>query len=293
MKLCKHRGFTLVETVVSMVAASIFGVGTYYLLNTTMLLWSKNFAFNVTGNSLHRSIDRIEQYLQQADTMPTLIDAQGNAVSSGSAQGVVFDYYVGAPYVITASTSGLAAGITSFQMNIYCADSTASAVFTPLKGDVVRIDGTNTTLRPTASANATVTGSVPGNQQMTVNLTSGLASAVTTTNVTNGVTARVVRPMALVVEQNGGQWELRLVRPYNAPADLNDSTKYVVLSRQIGSVATDQSPFSITQNNGQSFVSCSLCLRADSYDQVLANKQKDSFSTFARADLAVRPRSNP
>ena len=293
MKAHRQRGFTLLETIVSMVAAAILGAGTYYLLNTTMLLWSKNFAFNVTGNSMHRSIDRIEQYLQQADTMPTLIDAQGNAVSSGSSQGVVFDYYVGAPYVITAPPSGIAAGTTSFTMTIYCADSTASSFLKPLKGDIVRIDGTDATLRPTLSANATVSGGVPGNQQMVASLTTGLASAVTTTNVSTGVTAKVVRPMALVVEQNGSQWELRLVRPYSTAADLSDSTKYVVLSRQIGNLATDQSPFSITQNNGQSFVNCSLRLRADAYDQVLANKQNDGFATFVRADLAVRPKSNP
>lgn len=293
MNLRKTAGFTLVETIVGMMAAVILGVGTFYLLNATMLLWSKNFSFNVTGNSMHRSIDRLEQYLQQADTMPTLIDSSGNAVGSGSAQGVVFDYFVSSPYVITASSSGLPSNTSSFTMTFYAASATASTQQTPIKGDVVRIDGTDSTLRPIVNNNPSPSGATPGNQVMTVSLQSALGTAVPTTNVTTGVTAKVVRPMAIVVVQNGSLWELRLVKPYQSSADLTNPAKYVVLSRQIGTLAADQAPFSLTTNNGKSFVSCSLRLRADAYDQVLANKQNDGFATYARADLSIRPKSNP
>lgn len=293
MKSRKPAGFTLIEVIVGMAAATILGVGTFYLLNTTMLLWSKNFSFNVTGNSLHRSIDRLEQYLQQADTMPTLIDDMGSAVASGSAEGVTFDYFVSSSYVVTVSSSGLPASTSSLTMTFYAGDANSASQQIPVKGDVVRIDGTDPALRPVVNNNPTASGSTPGNLVVTVNLQSSLGTAVPETNVATGVTAKVVRPMAIVVKQNGAVWELRLVRPYQTTADLNDATKYVVLSRQIGMLAADQTPFSITTNNTKSFVSCSLRLRADAYDQVLANKQKDGFATFARADLSIRPKSNP
>lgn len=291
MKLVRNSGFTLVELLVGMAASTLVGVGTFYLLNSAMLLTSKNFSYNITGNSLHRSIDRIEQYLQQANSNPTLIDDQGNAVGSGSAAGVVFDYFVGTPYVVTSGSSGLPSSTSSLTLTI-STDPLASPPI-PEAGDVVLIDGAAASLRPVVGSGVSAGSVTAGRKPITVPLTAVLGTAVTSTNVSSGITARVVRPAAIVVKQNGTGWELRLVKHYQSASDLSDATKYIVLSRQIGSQSADQVPFSITQINSKNFVNCSLRLRADSYDKVLANKQADGVATFVQADLSIRPKTNP
>ena len=291
MRFSKKDGFTLVEILVGMGAAVIMGAGTFYLLNTAMILVSKNFSFNITGNSLHRSIDRVEQYLQLADSNPTLIDDLGNAVVAGSSAGVSFDYFVGSPYVVTSGTGGLPASTSSLTLNI-STDPLASPPV-PQAGDIVLIDGAPAGLRPVVASGVSAVSASGGRQPITVPLTAALGTAVTSVNVAAGITARLVRPAAIVVKQNGAQWELRLCKPYQSSGDLSDPTKYIVLSRQIGAHAADQTPFSITLDNNKNFVSCSLCLRADSYENVLASKQADGFATFVRADLKIRPKSNP
>ena len=64
------------------------------------MLSARNLALNVTNNALRGSLDRAEQLIQQADSMPVLIDTSGNA-ATGPAAGIRFDRFVGAPYVLT------------------------------------------------------------------------------------------------------------------------------------------------------------------------------------------------
>ena len=63
---------------------------------------------NLTNTSVRGALDRAEQLLQQADTLPVLIGTSG-AAAAAPAAGVSFDSYLGGPYVISAPPAGLPA----------------------------------------------------------------------------------------------------------------------------------------------------------------------------------------
>jgi hypothetical protein len=283
-----QAGFSIVETLMGAAAAMIVGVGIFSILNTSMMLSARNLALNVTNNSLRGSLDRVEQLLQQADTMPVLIDTSGNA-ATGPAAGVRFDRYVGAPYVMTVPSTGLPATTTSLTL-VRSTDSLASPPI-PAVGDVVRIDGESSTLRPRVSAISTTPADGLLHQTMTATLASSLGTAVTGSSTT--LTAKLVRNVALIVMPNGTKRELRYYPSFDLTTNLNDTSKYSILTDQVGMQSDDATPFTLITNQSKSFVNMSFRVRSNRFDQRLMGKQSDQFNTFARVDVQIRPKVNP
>jgi len=278
----------MVETLMGAFAATIVGVGIFNILNTGTMLSARNLALNMTSNALRNSLDRTEQLLQQADSMPTLIDTSGNA-TAGPAAGIRFDRFVGAPYVLSVPVTGLPATTTALTLQ-RSTDPLASPPV-PVIGDIVRIDGEAATLRPRVSGIST--GTVDGllRQSMTTTLAASLGSAVTGSSTT--LTARLVRNVALIVMPNGAKRELRYYPSYDLTASLSDATKYTVLTDQVGMQSDDATPFTLITNQTKSFVNMSFRVRANKFDQRLLGKQSDQFNTFSRVDVQIRPKVNP
>ena len=67
---------------------------------------------NLTNTTMRGSLDRAEQLIQQADSLPALIDTAGGP-AAGPAAGVSFDSYRGGPYVVNAPACGLPASTTT------------------------------------------------------------------------------------------------------------------------------------------------------------------------------------
>jgi hypothetical protein len=291
MKKHSHRreaGFSIVETLVGAAAALVIGVGIFAILNTGTMLSARNLALNVTNNALRGSLDRAEQLVQQADTMPDLIDTSGN-VATGPAAGIRFDRFVGAPYVLTVAVTGLPA--TTSSLALQRSTNTLASPPIPAVGDIVRIDGELDTLRPRVSSVSTSAADAALHQTINVTLAASLGTAVTGSSTT--LTAKLVRRVALIVMQNGTKRELRYYPSLDLTTNLNDATKYTVLTDQVGMQADDATPFSLITAQTKSFVNMSFRVRSNKFDQRLMGKQADQFNTFSRVDVQIRPKVNP
>ena len=281
-------GFSIVETLVGAAAAMMVGVGIFSILNTGTMLSARNLALNVTSNALRGSLDRAEQLLQQADSMPILVDATG-AATTGPAAGVRFDLFVGAPYVMTVAASGLPAASTTLALQ-RSTDALASPPV-PVAGDIVMIDGEASTLRPRISSCSTVAPDALLHQTMTATLSAALGTLVTGSSTT--LTAKLIRNVALIVVPNGAKRELRYYPSFDLTTSLSDTTKYSVLTDQVGMQSDDATPFTLITNQGKSFVNMSFRVRSNKFDQRLLGKQSDQFNTFSRIDVQIRPKVNP
>lgn len=287
-----HRlasGFTLVEVLVSGAVASAVGVAVFAFLNAGMFLTAKNLSLNLTSNQMRTALDRVESVLQQGDTNPVLIDTTGAAVASGSAAaGVKLDRYVGGPYVVSTATT--TAGSTSITLTRSTNVLASPAI--PTVGDVIRIDGTATTVRPRVNAAPTVSGAGSARENIACPLASSLTSAITATSGSL-LTAKLVRQVAFIVMTNGAKKELRYYHSFETTGNLNDAAKYVVITDQLATQAADATPFTLNAVSGEDFVNFSLRVRASNYDNRLRNKQSDEYNTFTRVESFMRPKTNP
>lgn len=282
-------GFSIVETLMGALASAVVGVGVFTILNTGSMLSARNLSLNVTSNSLRAALDRAENLVQQADSMPVLIDTSGSPVATGTAAGIRFDRFIGAPYVMTIPTGGLPSSTSSLSLKRSTNPLASPPV--PTVGDVIRIDGESSTLRPRVSAIAASPPDALLRQTLTATLAAPLGVTVSGSSTT--LTSRLVRNVALIVIPNGGKRELRYYHSYDLTTNLNDVTKYTILTDQIGMQTEDAKPFSLVQIQTKSFVNVSFRVRANKFDQRLMDKQGDQFNTFARVDVQIRPKVNP
>lgn len=285
----QQAGFSIVETLMGALASAIVGVGIFTILNTGTMLSARNLSLNVTSNSLRGALDRAEALIQQADSMPVLIDTSGNTVASGVAAGIRFDRFIGAPYVMTITTAGLPSSTSS--LSLKRSTNALASPPVPTVGDVIRIDGESSTLRPRVAAIAVSPTDALLRQTLTTTLAAPLGIAVSGSSTT--LTSKLVRNVALIVMPNGGKRELRYYHSYDLTTNLNDATKYTILTDQIGMQTDDATPFSIIQVQTKNFVNVSFRVRANKFDQRLMGKQGDQFNTFARVDVQIRPKVNP
>jgi hypothetical protein len=287
-KLRDISAFTLVEMMTGAVVASFIGVAIFSMTNTAMMMTARNLSENLTGNHERKSLDRIEQAIQQAYTMPVLINTTGASATS-PAPGASFDYFVGSPYVLTVSGSSLPASTTSLTL----VRSTNSVVVAPVPSvnDVVMINGAASTVRALISSVAA--GSSGSTQQtITVTLASQLGSIISVP--TSGVlTAVLVHKVAFIVMPAGSGYELRYYPNYETTTNLNTPSQYILLSDQIGLSTPDPTPFTLNQIESTNFVTLSLRVRSNVFDQRLNKKQGDQFNTYARLDVYIRPKINP
>jgi len=281
--------FTLVEAMTGTLIATLVGLAIFSMTNTATMMAARNFSLNLTNNHERKSLDRIEQVIQQAYTMPTLINTTGAAASSPAA-GTVFDYFLGSPYIVTVSGSSLPSTTTS----IVLTRSTNAVASPPIPnpGDVVMLNGAPSSVRARISSVVAGAPDASQHQAITCTLASALGAAVAVP--TSGVlTSCLVREVAFIVMPAGSGSELRYYGSYETTTNLNDPTKYFVLSDEIALQSADATPFSLVQISSTNFVNLSLRVRSNQFDQRLSGKQADQFNTFARLDVSIRPKINP
>lgn len=281
-----QSGFTLVEMLIGSTIGVIVSLGVFAFIDTGSMLTARNLAVNLTSNSMRGTLDRIENLIQQADTLPQLIDTSGSTVAgTGPAAGVRFDLFAGGPVVVNPGTQTLASTVTSFTIRYAQASSRA-----PMAGDILRLDGTADSLRPRINSVTSNTALSAGMREATVTLTAALGTAV---SATTALRANIVRQVALVVMPGGAGRQLRYFTDMAGTTNMNDATKYAVLTDQIAMQSADATPFSNVTIVDRQFVSLSLRLRASNFDRRLIGKQADEFNTFAQVNSLIRPKVNP
>ena len=285
----KCRAFTLVEVLIGTAVSSVIAVAIFALTNAGMILSAKNLSLNLTSNSIRTALDRVEQVVQVGDTMPTLINTTGADVASGLAAGIKFDRAVGGPFVITAPVGGLPAATTTLTMTR--STHAVASPPAPRVGDIVKI-ATATGLRPRIQSLTTGTVDAQLRQPFTATLAATLGTAVPLTAGTI-MSANLVRNVAFISMPSNGRQELRYYDSFDTTVSLNDATKYIVVTDQMGVTAPDTTPFSLVMIEDKSFVNFSLRVRASSNANAIRGRERDQFNTYSRTDTQIRPKTLP
>ena len=292
----KLAGLTLVEMAIGALVSTAVGLAVFAFLDAGMYLSAKNISLNLTSNQMRTAIDRVEQVMQQGDqdADPVLINTTGATVNNGTAAaGVRFDRFIDSPYVVDLTSS--LAGSTQLRMSRATASISSQRVpKTDLVGDVIRLDGTAVTVRPRIVQSGLLPDyGIPilGVETLVCPLASGLAA---TYKPVSGdyLMAKLVRQVAFLVMPNGTKRELRFYHSYETATDLADSTKYVVLTDQIGLQPADSTPFNTTTVGEKIYITFALRVRSGTTDNRLLRRQTDEYNTFTRVDMSLRPKVN-
>ncbi len=287
----RGSGFTLIEVMIAGAISAAVGMAVFAFLNAGMYLTAKNLSLNFTSNQMRGALDRVEQVFQQGDSDPVQIDTNGATVTNTASAGVKFDRFVGGPWIVTTSSGTIPATATA--LTITRSTNSLASPPVPVVGDVIRIDRTAITVRP--RVNGTATANATDSALLRNTLTYPLAGALGTTITNNSgtLTAKIVRQVAFIIMPNGPRQELRYYPSIETTTNLNDSTKYTVVTDQIGTQAADVTPFTTTTITGKTFVNFSLRVGTRQYNQRLQNKQRDEYNTFSRIETVLRPKVNP
>ncbi len=312
----RRHGYTLVQLMVVIAIVMLVGAAAYSMLMSSTTLLAKNVSLNSSNILARSSLDRIFAELNQANKTPTLINADGSvATGTGPAAGVLFDKYVGGPYIVGNPGSGLAASATTFKL-YYSIDSVANPPL-PLKNDVVIMDGVTRALVSSCSASTsslaaptpTPAPASPNGRMVTVTLQNSLGT-YTSPTVSSGTaiawssktqqTAYIIHRRAFVVAPGSSASspaELRFYRDAETVINYNDPTTYTVLTGGIGNSTVngvaENTPFSLVTQNGATFLNIAMRVEDQQFNKRLASQQRSDFNTFLRVDTMLRPRNIP
>lgn len=328
-------GFTLVEILISLAVLVIVGGLAYSILTGSTTLLAKNLSLNSSNTIVRGTLDRAYSELNQANGMPLnggsipgkLINYDGTPSmtanpdgSFGPAAGIFFDRYVSGPFVVGNPATGLPANTTSLKL-FYSTDPLASPI-APTTNDVVIMDGVTRALVSTCSTPSGYSAPIPNPTPVSGNmLTVTLQNTLGTYTNPQGnaiswspsvqQTAYVLHRKAFVVVPVTGRTELRMYPNAEIIKDVNDPgynpasiasyiadpNNYIVLSREIGTQAGENTPFAIVNQDAQgnslgaNFLRIALRVKDQQFNNYLANKEAKEFNTFLRVDARSRPRN--
>ena len=296
---------TLVEGMVALGIALFLMAGVYGMTRTAAILAAKSLALNMTENAARNSLDRVEALLEISNNTPSLISDQGVILSATSpAAGIVFDRYIGGPYLINVPSPG---GLSASAVSLTLTRATNAKVAPPdpqpnddlLINTTASVSGTENQVRAHVTTPIVVSSPTGNLQSITVALSQALGVAIAADS--SIVSSSLVRRTALVVKAAGSGRELRLCNSYQVPADLNNPAKYIVLTDRIAmQMVSDATPFTLSSTGTRTFVGIALRIRSRDYGKYLANKQGDrsstaeeQFATFMSVDSIIPLKSNP
>lgn len=308
----KHRpgGYTLAELSIMMGVLAIIGGLAYSMLMSSTTLLAKNVSLNSSNVMVRQALDRMYADLNQANRLPTLINDDGSPAGLvGPAAGIVFDRYVGGPYVVGNPGSGLPASTTTLNL-FYSTDPLANPP-DPVPNDVIIMDGKTRALVSGSTASATLLAPSPTplpnpGRMATVTLANTLGtyttpsgSGISWASSTQQTAYLVHRQAFVVVPVNGttGPAELRVYQDAETVTNYNDPSKYVVLTHTIGTKTVngllEHIPFSLVTQDGATYLNIAMRVEDQQYNQRLATQQANEFNTFLRIDSLFRPKNIP
>ncbi|HEY2614503.1 MAG TPA: hypothetical protein VGI42_02240 [Chthoniobacterales bacterium] len=281
--------YTLAEVCVGLGLFSIVGGLAYTVLMSSTTLFAKNVSLNSSSTVLRSALDRIYSEINQSNGMPKLINADGSAPlnPAGPAAGIIFDRYVGGPYVVTnPGALGLPATAQSFEMKSSTNPLASPPI--PVSNDVICLD--NCTTRPVVnSCSASLSGSF---QTLAVTLKAPLGKSISWSADTQQTAYAVHRKAFVVVPvAANGRGELRMYNDAETLPNFNNPASYIVLTGEIGGQVGENTPFSIVTQNGATFLNIAMRVEDQQLNKYLATQQSKEFNTFLRVDTMLRPRN--
>ncbi len=284
-------GLTLVELTIYFSISVLISAVIYSFLTGASTLYAKNMSIVHSHTNLRSVLDRLTNNLQQAYTMPVLINTSGTT-SAAPAAGLYYDRYLGDPYVITNSSgTGLASTVTS--ITITTSKAALASPPAPSVGDAILIS------EPTGNVRARITAVTTGTydavnqrQPYTVTLSAALGKTVSWSPPEVRIACLLHREAFLVVP-GATSAEFRFYKNFEPVPTINDAANYTVISNQLSILNGETTPFSIDTVGTDRIVRASLFARCTEYSTWLANKQANEFNTFVRLNAVLASRLRP
>jgi type II secretory pathway pseudopilin PulG len=280
--------FTLVELMIGLVVFMLLGGVVYSILINATTLMAKNISLNASSTTLRTALDRVYSELNQANGLPTLVSADSTsaATASGPAAGMIFDRYLGGPYIVTNPGSGLVSTATSFSMK--CSTDPLASPAVPQSNDVVSMDEGNT--RPLVQSCTSSTSG--GLKTLTVQLQNPIGKDIPW-GASVQKTAYLIHREAIIVALANGHAELRFYKDAETltASNCNDVSTYTVLTRDIGTASGEATPFSYVTQGSTRFLNIAMRVEDRQFNAYLASRQANDFNTFLRVDTMLRPRN--
>ena len=281
-------GFTLVELMIGLVVLMLVGGVAYSILINATTLMAKNISLNASSTTLRGALDRVYTEVNQANGLPTLVNADSSVATStsGPAAGIIFDRYLGGPYIVTNPGSGLLSSATSFQMK--CSTDPLASPPAPKTNDVVSMDSGNT--RPLVQS--VISSTSGGLQTLTVQLQGPIGKDIPWGSTVEKV-AYVIHREAVIVALANGRAELRYYGDAEGlnTTNCNNTSTYIVLTRDIGTATGETTPFSYVTQGSTRFLNIAMRVEDRQFNAYLASRQAKEFNTFLRVDTMLRPRN--
>lgn len=286
-----RSGLTMVELLFYLGISAVIAGVVFSFLTGASLLYAKNMSIVHSHTNLRSVFDRLTNNLQQAYTLPVLIDSSGNA-SAAPAAGLYYDRYLGDPYVVTNS-SGTGLPSTTTTLTVTCSTVALASPPAPKTGDAILINDPSGNVRALIST-CTAGAYDAANQRQSYNLT--LSAALGRTVVWSAPEVRVATLLhreACLVVPGSTKSEFRFFPTFEPKPVMTDPTKYTVVSDQLSVLTGEMTPFSIDVVGADKIVRASLFARCTDYSTWLNNKQANEFNTFVRLNAVLASRLRP
>jgi prepilin-type N-terminal cleavage/methylation domain-containing protein len=225
-----RAGFTLVEMLIAICAASVVFLGVFSIEDSANILAAKCFAINITGTQARVSLDKIQMFLQESYSTPVPISDNGAALPStlsitgtaatamgyapvisgtgvtitGTGAGIKFNRVIGGPFLVTVPSAGISATAGSISFTMSTAAQLPSAA--PLPNDILSIYTTavlsGTSNQVTATIGSITGAATSGNLvTYTATLSTPIESGTTTTGISQQKDSQgnVVYPSAVLL----------------------------------------------------------------------------------------------
>ena len=295
MKTPSHRSkaaFTLVELIIYASLTVIIGAVAYSALRTGTVLSAKNVSINRSHDALRGALDRLSRQIQTSRNVPTLLDATGNVVASGSAAGIRYDCTIGEPYVVAPVLTAGSITSTDTTLVVYRSVTATGAPPIPRVKDALIIDTPSGVSMRGLITGVTADTASGSTQRISLTFAAPLGQSFSW-GANQPQWARLVRQEAFITASNNGRTELRFYPAFEPMPTLSDTTKHIVLSDQLSTAAGDLTPFSVLSTSGDKILQANLRMQARDYDTWLSKNQANSFNSYFRMNVSLSSRLRP
>lgn len=295
MKTRSHAAtaaITLIETIIYAAMGCIVSLVSYSALRSSAVLAVKNTNLNRSHDDLRSAYDRLARHLLSANNVPTLVNTAGATVASGSAAGFTFDRNIGGPYVLDPPNA--AGSLTAVQNTAVVCYSTSSLARAPIPkvGEILLIPTASGMVRAIIAAVSNPTsGTAANTNKVTLTFTAPIGKAISW-GANEPQTAKLVRPEAFLVVGA----ELRYFPIFQPLPVLTDPANYKLLTDQISTLTGEQTPFEITDFNGDKILTSTLQVRERQNAAWIKSEEDNSYNTYFQLHVnlpsRLRPRTN-
>jgi len=279
--------FTLVETIIYAAMACVVSLVAYSALRSAAVLAVKNTNLNRSHDDLRSAYDRLARELLSANNVPTLVNTAGATVATGPAAGFSFDRNLGGPYVLDPPSTAGSVLATQSTLTVWSSTSSLARAPVPNVGEIMIIPTSGGNIRASvASVSSTVAGA--GTQKMTLTFTAPLGKALSW-GANEPQSAKLVRPEAFIVMGS----ELRYYPIFQPLPVLTNPANYRMMTDQVSTQAGEQTPFDVTDFNGDKILTSTLQVRERMNATWLQSNEANSYNTYFQLHVNLPSRLRP